>query len=333
MDLSKLCNEDLEYYYVTKYGNIIESNGPHDTQMVIHNPNRQVSYFDMEPVLLILSNIKTDYNVDYRSDIYTFYGTIDSFNYRITINLESSLLEFINSDINVSHNFQTVDIPEVKYPIYQYTSNPAIVITAALVAGCYVAFSDSNYIMGSIDYLCDKIEDDENYYIDESIILILSIYVKKVWYQQKDIMNIISIKINETTEILTELEMQKMNNLKNDNISFSSLNTRIKILKTLLRSYIHLEEITKTLKPTDEIMELKLGKHSHFLVRRHGNIMTINRNEFNTIQLENIYEYLQELYDNIHNKFISVTQDFNEYSIELPNNHSRTIKKDISYII
>jgi hypothetical protein len=328
MEIRQSYNEEQEYYYVSKYKNIIESNGPHDAQMVIHNTDRQVSYFDMEPILLVLSNINNDYTGDNRSDIYTFYGMINSFNYRITINLKSSLLEFINTDINVSQDFQTVEIPEVKYPIYQYTSNPAIVITAALVAGCYVAFVDSNNIINSIDYLSDKINDDEDYYIDESIILILSLSQHKVWHLQKDIINIISNKIEEKTEVLADLKMQKIQDTENNSINalYSNLSTSIKSVKKILLTYVDLKEMIKTLKPTDEVLELKLGKYSYFLVRRHNKIMTIKRDEFNTIQLEKISEYLQKLYDDISIKFIEVMNDFNDFNANTSKKYNKTAK-------
>jgi hypothetical protein len=319
MDLSHLYNEDMECNYISKYGNIIESNGPHDTLMVLNNPKRQVSYFDIEPILLILSNVNNDYTSDYRNDIYTFYGKIESFNYRITINLKSSIMEFINTDINISENFETVDIPEVKYPIYQYTSNPTIITTSAFVAACNVAFADSNNIIETIDILSNKIEDDEDYCVDESIILLLSVYRQNIWYQQKDIMNIISQKINENSGILAELEMEKMENTKSDNVNvlYSSSITRIKQIKKILCTYMYLEEIMKTFKSTDEIMELKLGKHSHFLIRKHNTIMTIKKDEFNTIKLESISDYLDELYNNINIKYIDVIKDFNVYCSKL----------------
>lgn len=319
---------NVEYYNeensVIKYDDgLVEINGPHETK-VVHTSKRNIDYFDIKPLLLILSDGNGDFSIIHKSDIHTFYGSIDGQYYKVTINVNSSLIEMINTKQGINSNFEQYDIPALNYPIYQYTSNPAIVLLAVFVAACNIDnFEDSNYLMYSAENLAEKIAQNEDYYLDEYGILLLSLYKQTVWHSIKEMNDIIETQFKEITERRTDLEMQKMTSsdsyIFRGQQLFSNIDKEIQNTKDLIKTYSRLGAMLKTLNSKSEVMEFKIGSKSYFMVRLDAQILTIQTDEYNTTKLTLIEDELEWLYGTIAQSCEEVMKHYNKWSDDIEN--------------
>lgn len=323
MDASYGNIEDYnEYCNIIKYDDgLVEINGPHETK-VVHTSKRNIDYFDIKPLLLVLCDANGDFSLKNNTDIHTFYGSIDNQHYKITINVNSSLIEMINTKLNISSDFEYYDIPPLDYPVYQYTSNPAIVMLAIFVASCNIDnMDDSNYLMYSADNLAEKIAQNEDYFLDIYGILILSLYKQTIWHSIKEMGDIIEQQFKELTDKRTDLEIQKMNSdntyIYQGQALFSNIDTEIRRTKELTKTYSKLAALIKTLNLNYDIMEFKVGSKSYFIIRQEFKILTIHTNEYNTTKLTPIDDELEWLYGILAQSSTFVIANYNKWSDDI----------------
>jgi hypothetical protein len=307
---------------VIKYqNNLIEINAPHETRVIHNNTKRDISYFDIKPLLLIMADINSKINKDHGNEIYTLYGNIGRYEYRVTINTKSPMVEMVNITLNftanVTSDFSNYDIPELEYPIYQFTENPVIAILVLFAVGCYASDDDSNYIMHAAEILTDRTDTNETYYLDEFGIMIMSVYQQCYWIKQSDMMGIINTKSEELKNKVVDLELEKMTSedvyMYQGHAISNHIKIKIKNAKKILVLYARLESMLKLVNPDDEIMEIKIGNKSHFMLKRCNNIMKIQKNEFNTPLFTFIDSELKTIYDAICQSHDSVVYKYNTW--------------------
>lgn len=311
--------EDYEEdFNIIKYSNgLTEINAPYDTRVAHTNPNREVTYFDIKPLLLIISDLNGDFSKDHQGEIFTLYGSIGGYQYKVTINAKSPMVEMINTTLNINTNFSSYEIPELEYPFYQFTSNPIIVLLLLFVTTCYASDKESIDLMYAAEIIANGADKDETYHLDEFGILVLSVYQQCFWTKQEDIIKIIDDKIEIIKEKLVDLELE---NVTADSVytnhapvMFGNINNEIKSLKAKIVAYAKLESMLKLVKPNDEIMEVKVGNKSHFMLRRGENIMTILKDQFNTPKITTIDPELKTVYSALCRSHDSTVYNYNQW--------------------
>lgn len=319
MNLQSIYEDEQEYeeHNIIKYKNgIVEINGPHDTRVVHTNRNSNINYFDIKPLLLIIADVNGDFSKDQRCEIFTLYGNIGGYEYKITINGKSPMVEMVNTSLNITNNFSSYEIPELEYPVYQFTSNPMIVLALLFTIACYVSDQDGNSIMYAAEVISDNADKDETYYLDEFGMLIMSVYQQCYWIKQGDMLKIIDEKMDDLKDKAVDLEME---NLSSDNVyvckgsSLTDIKHEIKKLKTKMVAYARLESMVKLTNSDDEIMEIKIGNKSHFMVKRDGNIMTMQKDEFNTPKFIIIDPELKTFYMALCQSHDSIVSNYNNW--------------------
>jgi hypothetical protein len=322
-----MSNDDTFYECnsVIKYEDIVEINGPYETKIVHNNPKRDITYFDTKSMLLILSNMNNDYTKDSQDDIYTFYGKIDDNKFRITLNTKSCLIEVINITINICTNFEAYEISTTEYPIYQYSRNPVIVLLAVFVAACYACKTICDDLLLSAEKINSKFSNDEDYYLDEFSILMLSIYKQTLLLSTERMQFVVENKLRNLNYKLADLEIvdMKSNNEYNGNVMYCNTKTEIKEISKKTYIYSELDGLLKTLKKTDNLMELSVGNKSYFMIIRNEKIMTISKSEFNTTYTKSLDEDLIKIYNDVSIAYVNVVINFNQ--------HIYNIQKEDSY--
>lgn len=281
-------DDEDETYYVNKYDDVNDINGPFMTRVIYNNISSDLDYFDTRPLIMALSNYLSNIQVEQIEDVYNFYSIVEGEMFKISINTGSPMLLIINMKYNITNNFETAYIPPHKYPIYQLTSNPVIILLGLMLAVCCVDENHIMNLMSAIYKVAQRISSDEIYYTDPNTMYLLSIYNKQPWINVQDALAEIEKKITIISDEKEQLMMEEMccqptYQLQKDNI-YANTKTRLKQNKTKLSNYIKLECLLRTFHKDDEILEIDIGNQSHFLLKRGDNIMTIIRDEFNTIQ-------------------------------------------------
>jgi hypothetical protein len=293
----KFAIDSHDNYKITKCNGITEIIAPHSTRVIINNPNYEFTYFDTSclPNILASSSITTDDN-----NYFTIYGKSNDEEFKLTLNATFGILEIRNekldlgyvTDIDITNAFSKKHIIKTHHPAYQYTQNPAIILTVLFMLAYYIDDKKLSYqdltcpLLTRAEKICETIEDDDNYYLDEMTILILSIYTQRFWILQKQVLNIVDNKIFGIHDKISGLQMEQMGNNQficngtNGNSQFISIKSKIRECQKQIDTYNDLNRVFKTFKDTDEILELKIGSMSYFLLKRNDTIMTFTSDEY-----------------------------------------------------
>lgn len=304
--MSQAFQYDDEYNNVVKFGDTVQINGPHDTMVVYNNSEQNIEYFDVRPLIYTLDRYNNNnFEVNRVNEVFILTGYVEGSEFKISINTKTYTLDIVNKEYNITHDFEKYEIRPTKYPIFQYTNNPMIVLLALLLSACRVSEIYVFVLMDACYNLASKLNDiDKNdYYVCENTALLLSIYFQQPWYLQKDAVETIKKKIMNERLREETLMTQKMTDCvpfnTNMGLLYANIDTELKDVKNVRNTYIKLESLIKSLKPDDEILEILLGNKSYFLVRRNNEIMTLNRDEYKTIKLDRIDKNIHIIYERL----------------------------------
>ena len=309
---------DTDYHNIKFYNGIKEINGPYETKVVIKNNKKDLTYFDTQCLIDLLTNDDTD--MDYSYGIHTFHGKCGNEQYRLTVNFQQCILEIVNVLVNITSDFTAHTIPSTNYPVYQYTHNPVIVALAGFLIACFTDAEkrhDAYNILVKVDTIMDKLDETENYYLDDVTILLLSIYKQNYFVKQTDVLRKINDCIMETGKKIGDLKIEKLggNNMYCTNAGrFISVDVRLKDLSRLNKTYIKLEHIIKTLQESDYVLEFKCGGYSYFLIQRGDYIMSFTISSLNTPKCVPIETANTVIYQMISPIWMKLFQDYTEWS-------------------
>lgn len=298
---------------VSRYNNVVEIKGPYNTHTVYSNLNKHIQYFDTESLVLSLANMFT---IQRFQNVYVINGDIETNRFKITLNTKDCCLQMVNLCYNITDKFNEYVIKPCDYPIYQYTENPAIVMLAYMLAICYMDIQYLVQFMSSMIRVSGKIIPNENYYIDENTILLLSIYYEKEWINVTKIIELSEYKIKQLSDEREQIEIAKASgddmHQPHGQGMYVNINTRLKKIRTLTNNYIRVQSFVKSLKDTDKVLELKFGNASHFLIQRNDNIMTIEKDEYKSIKYNPLNEKIIDLYRKCHAIYNKKSEEYNQ---------------------
>lgn len=272
---------ELEDYYVREYHGITEVYAPHETRMYVRSAKNTEGYFSLDAITAILTEKDTTVSIDSHG-IYNITGKYQGELFVINLSHKEDILEISLMGVAKNVNFEIREdlIPTTDHPFRQETENPAIILYVLMLLVCYQEVSNEQLrdLILTMENISDRMNSLDEYYLNDLLILVLSVYSFRTWYPIKTITDeVIPAKMRQLKDQIYSLE-QDISKIDPKTTHPVDLNkkARHKSLELHYSKYNSILNIFNQIDESAQIQELKVGIKSYFILLKNDKIYTFN---------------------------------------------------------